>query len=113
MIIKKQTKSTLTPVEMDIGDILHFTLKNGDVGRLKLLSTGARVVSTDLKSFEKEVDGAITIYRFFCQIEVNGKLYRLEREVPTQKSFYDPWEIEGITIWFDAVSVILKVITAF
>jgi hypothetical protein len=32
----------------------------------------------------------------------------LRREVGTQASFYEPWEIEGVHLWFDAASCIFK-----
>ena len=106
--MKKTAKDTLTPVELNHGEVLEFTLSNGNVVVMTLLETGGEVVCSDLPSFERPVEGAKTLYRFFCEIEVNGKRHRLEREVPSQKSFYEPWEIEGVRIWFDGVSDIFK-----
>jgi hypothetical protein len=39
---------------------------------------------------------------------MEGKDIRLEREVGTQASFYEPWEIGGIRIWLDAVDDIFR-----
>ena len=108
MLIKKTAKDTLTPIEMDHGDTLAFICADGREVALTLLETGGDVMVTELPSFDAPVSGAKTVCRFFCVVEVNGKRHCLEREVPTQKSFYEPWEIEGIQIWFDGVSDIFK-----
>ena len=109
MTLHKTAKDTLTPFELNYGDTLEFRKADGSTVSLTLLKTGAEVVSTELESFDKLVEGAKTVYRFFCDIEVNGKRHRLEREVPTQKSFYEPWEFDGVNLWFDAVSDSYKV----
>lgn len=44
------------------------------------------------------------ILRADCRID--GVAARLEREVGTQASFYEPWEIGGVRIWLDAVDAI-------
>lgn len=108
MIIKKKAKSTLTPVELDLGDALEFTLSSGVTVYLKLLKTGAEVISSTLPDFNSPSNGAKTLYRFHCTLEVNGETYQLEREIPSQKSFYEPWILDGVMIWFDAVSDIFK-----
>ena len=108
MLINKIAKDTLTPVELDINDTLEFTLVNNSIVTMTLLKTGSKVVYTDLSSFNSPINGAKTIYSFFCVVKINNTEYRLEREVPTRKSFYEPWKIDGINIWFDAISDIFK-----
>ena len=109
MIIKK-AKDTLTPIELDWDDTLNFTLACGQIVNLTLLRTGAQIIESehDINNPPKNEKFVKVIYGFFCEVEIQGKQYRLEREIPTQKSFYEPWTIEGITIWFDAVSDIFK-----
>lgn len=102
-IIRKAAKDTLTAVEMDRGEMLEFKLVSGEVVRIELVSTEAKVFHTTLKELKVEERGGRTDYRFNCVIKVNGREHRLEREVATQKSFYEPWVIDGVRIWFDAV----------
>lgn len=109
----KQAKSTLTPFELDWGETLQFVRADGHKVTFHLLKTWSEVVSTGLNSFDTPVSGAKTVYRFFCDMEINKKQYRFEREIPTQKSFYDPWTIDGVFIWFDAVSDIFKTDNGF
>lgn len=104
MTINRKAKGTLTPVELDHQDNVRFELTSGAVAEFVLLDTGYRVVSSDLESFDCPVEGAKTVYRFWCDVLVDGEKHRLEREVPTQKSFYQPWVIAGVRIWLDAVS---------
>lgn len=108
MVIRKTAKDTLTPIELNYGDTLEFLTSKGSIVTLTLLNTGGEVIFSDLESFDSPIDGAKTVYQFFCEIEVNKKYYILQREVPTQNSFYEPWNIDSINIWFDGISDIFK-----
>ncbi len=110
-IIRKEAKDTLTAVEMDRGDVLEFTLKSGSVVRMELVSTKAEIFRTTLKQIKVEEHLARTDYRFKCKLKINGREVELEREVSTQKSFYEPWNIGGLQIWFDAVDDIFEFLT--
>jgi len=101
--MKHRAKDTLTAVEMNRGEIEEFQLASGDVARIELVSTQARVLRTTLKQLKVEENDARTIYSFNCVLKINGREHALEREVGTQRSFYEPWEIDGVRIWFDAV----------
>jgi len=111
-IIQRKAKDTLTAIEMNRGDIVEFELVSGKVVRMELVSTHARVLSTTLKQLKAyENNGhARTIYSFDCVLKINGREHTLEREVGTQRSFYEPWEIDGVRIWFDAVQDIFDLI---
>ena len=102
-VYQKAAKDTLTAVELDHGDRLEFTLTSGDAVAIELHETGAEVTSTNIKELKVEEPGGRTDFRFHCTISVNGTRHRLEREVSSQRSFYEPWEIAGVRIWFDAV----------
>lgn len=102
-VTRRIAKETLTPVEMNHGDALDFRLVSGENVRMELVSTSARVVRTTLKQLKIEENAAKTLYRFHCVVRVNGAEHRLEREIPSQRSFNDPWVISGLWIWFDAV----------
>jgi hypothetical protein len=108
MVIKKKAKDTLTPVELNWDDTFNFELINGKIFSMRLIHTWGEVISTDMEDFEQPVDGAKTLYRFYCIVEINSKRYKLDREIPSPRSFYQPWEIEGVTIWFDGISDIFK-----
>ena len=99
----KRAKETLTPVEMNRGDILEFQCADGRVHVIELVSTGAEVIRTTLKDLKQAERGGRTDYRFNCVLSIDGTEHRLEREVSTQRSFYEPWEIGGLRIWFDSV----------
>jgi len=111
MIVRKRAKDTLTAVELDHGETLEFTLSDGSIKRITLEETAAEVFETTLKTLKVEENGARTNYRFSCQITVDGILYELEREVSTQRSFYEPYLIAGLRVWFDAVDEIFEFLT--
>ncbi len=102
-VYQKAAKDTLTAVELDHGDRLEFTLTSGDAVAIELHETEAEVTSTNIKELKVEEPGGRTDFRFHCTISVYGTRHRLEREVSSQRSFYEPWEIAGVRIWFDAV----------
>ena len=49
MIIKREAKDTLTPVEMIHGDTLEFGLLDGAAVEIELVDTGAEIMGTTLK----------------------------------------------------------------
>jgi hypothetical protein len=109
--IRKQAKETLSAVELNAGDRLEFVLRSGSTVTIELLSTAAEIIRTTLSQLKIEEDGARTDYRFSARLRIDGEEVTLEREVSTQKSFYEPWEIAGVRIWLDAVSDIFDFIT--
>jgi hypothetical protein len=109
--IRRTAKETLAAVEMDQGDVLEFKLKSGQVVTFELLSTSAEIFRTTLKKLRVEKRGARTDYRFGCALRINGAVHKLEREVSTEKSFYEPWVISGVRLWFDAVGDIFEFLT--
>ena len=107
-LVRKRAKDTLTAVELDRGDVLEFTLHSGAVVKIELLATRAEVVRTTLTQPELESNGARTDYRFSCDLKLDGQQVRMEREVSTQKSFYEPWAVAGVRVWLDAVDHIFE-----
>lgn len=106
--MKRRAKDTLTAIEMNHGEVEEFELLSGDVARIELVATSARVLRTSLKHLKIEENAARTDYTFQCVLRINGHEHLLEREVSTQRSFYEPWEIDGVRIWFDAVRDIFE-----
>jgi hypothetical protein len=100
--LRRNAVETLTAVEMNRGETLRFTLRNGQVRRLTVLETGAAIV-------ERVRPGGV-VYRFTCRVRIDGHAMTLQRYVCTQESFYEPYVVNGMRIWLDAVSDIVEMI---
>jgi hypothetical protein len=111
MIIEKTARETLTAVEMDLEDELRFTLSNGQVRSIRLKSTSAKMFHTTVKEPKVQQRGAVTNYHFRCGLEIDGVAIEISREVATQRSFYEPREVMGLRIWFDACDNIFDFLT--
>lgn len=107
-VLERRAKDTLTAVELNRGDTLLFTLANGDVRSLTLEDTQADVLMTNVKEYKKvQPDGAL-LYHFTARVVVDGQPMLLERYVGSQESFYEPYVINGMRLWFDAVQDIFE-----
>ncbi|MDA0841600.1 MAG: hypothetical protein O3B01_00395 [Planctomycetota bacterium] len=104
MILERKAKGTLTPFELNHGDKLRFELSDGEVCEIELVSTSAQVLERNYPSYGYLDHGDISVYAFECELRVNGKEVRIERFVGSQESFYEPFEQDGIRLWFDAVT---------
>jgi PKD repeat protein len=94
-IIYREAKDTLSAVELNCGETLHFKLLNGQVRELTLRKTSAEILLKDKGG---------TLYHFTCHVTVDGHEMFMERYVGCQESFYEPYVINGMRIWFDAVA---------
>jgi hypothetical protein len=110
-IIEKTARPTITAVELDVGDELHFTLANGEMRRIVLERTGANVIHTTLKEPKVEQAGAVTNYHFHAALRIDGVSVITRREIATQNSFYEPRELMGLHIYLDAVDDIFNFLT--
>lgn len=95
---------TLHAVELDVGHVLQITLADGSTSTLELRHTDAAISFSTLPEPGVEFAQARTFYQFSCVLRINGQDHHLEREVPTWRSFYEPWVIDGLRIWFDATA---------
>jgi hypothetical protein len=111
MVIEKHARDTLTAVELDVGDELRFTLSSGQVRTITVATAWAKVFHTTLAQPKVEQAGAVTNYRFGAALSIDGLKVSLVREVATQKSFYEPREVLGLTLWLDAVDDIFAFLT--
>lgn len=109
-VIERKAKDTLTPILMDVGDTVKFVLRNGQVRTLVLLETDADVIITNLNELKKDQPGGATLYHFTCRLLVDGQPMKMERYVGSQESFYEPYVINGMRVWFDGVKDITNVI---
>ncbi|MCX5682456.1 MAG: hypothetical protein NT049_02070 [Planctomycetota bacterium] len=98
-VVERKAKPTLTPFGLNHNDTLRFTLRDGRAWEMTLLGTSAEVTQRAR---------GISAYAFDCDLRVNGTPRHLRREVGTQASFYEPWEIDGVRLWFDAAACAFK-----
>lgn len=96
-------QETLTAVELDEEDTLRFTLRNGQSRTLTVESTDARVLLTNLPRLKQGFPGGETMYEMTCRVRIDGHPMTMRRYVPVQQSFYEPYVINGMRIWFDGV----------
>lgn len=102
MTLSKTARPTLTAFELDPGDELHFTLTCGQVRRIRLIETRASVYESNLATLPAPGPLARVVLRMFCRIEVDGVSVSMNRWVGSQQSFYEPWELFGMRLWFDS-----------
>jgi PKD repeat protein len=95
-------KDTLTVLEMDPGDELQFTLRNGRTVSLVLKDTMAAII-------ERVEPGGI-IYQFSCRVLIDGQPMTLRRFVCSQECFYEPYVVDGLRIWLDTVRDVFDLI---
>ena len=111
-VFYRTAKPTLTPIGLNHGDALRFTLSDGREWEMELVSTSAEVTARNYAAHKYSDSGHeggdISAYAFYCDISINGRKLSLHREVGTQKSFYEPVEVDGVRIWFDAASCAFK-----
>lgn len=101
MIIEKRARSTLTAVELDIGDELHFALTSGEVRRIRICDTAASVYRSNRDQPGRK-GPVIVELKMTLVMEIDGYQVVINRWVGSQKSFYEPWELFGMRLWFDA-----------
>ena len=110
-VIERKAKDTLTAVEMDSGDTLHFTLKDGHTRTLVLEDTAARALLTNLDKYKHGSHGGGLICEMTCRVRIDGHPMTMRRYLPVQQSFYEPYAINGMRIWFDGVREVNEFIT--
>lgn len=101
-VLERTAQDTVTPVELDHGDTLRFTLRSGQVRELTLEDTGAAIL-------ERVEPGGI-VYHFTCRVWIDGQPMTMERYAGTQESFYEPYVVNGMRIWFDMVRDVFDLI---
>ncbi len=107
MIIEKTARSTLTAVELDIGDELHFTLANGQTRRIKIKDIGAGIYRSN-KDQPGRKGPTIVELEMTVMMEIDDHYLIINRWVGSQKSFYEPWKLFGMHLWFDACSKLFE-----
>lgn len=96
--------ATLSPVELDIGESVSFRLLNGKKRTFQVVEASAEVLFTNLERPKKSRPDGGSVYEMTCKILADGQPVTLRRYVCTQEAFYEPYVINGVRVWFDAVS---------
>lgn len=102
MHITRHAQPTLTAVEMDVGDTLEFVLLDGTRCVIELVRTRACVHETNLTEPRQPRPCGRTVCRMHADLRINGTAVSLVRWVGSDRSFYEPWELQGVRFWFDA-----------
>jgi PKD repeat protein len=100
--VRREAAETLTAVELNRGETLEFKLRSGAVRRLLIGRTAAAIV--------EEVKPGGIVYHFTCRVRIDGHPMTLQRYVCSQECFYEPYVVNGMRIWLDAVSDIMAMI---
>lgn len=115
-LIEKKAKITLTPVELNHGEIVRYTTSNGQKLTIELLNSEANILYTNKDKIPEGESGndrgnswrARLMYEFNCDLSVNGQKMTMRRYVCSQEAFYEPYVINGVRIWFDGVREIFE-----
>lgn len=102
-VIERRAGETLTAVELEEGETLHFQLKSGRTQVITLEETWARTLLTNLPTPKKGFHGGWSVYSFGCRVRIDGQPLTMIRHAPVQESFYEPYVVNGVRIWFDGV----------
>jgi hypothetical protein len=98
-----QPKTTLTVLEVDAGDRISYTLQNGRAVEMELLGSSTELLFTTLDTLKRGSWGNASIYSMSCTMRIDGQPLEMVRYVPVKQSFYEPWVVNGLRIWFDGL----------
>jgi hypothetical protein len=110
-VLERRAGETLTPVEMNVGDTLRFTLANGALRTLLVEEVDARVLLTNTQP-KKAIGGGGTVYVMACRLRVDGHPLTVRRYVPDAQSFAVPLVVNGVRLWLDGVRPVEKFLNA-
>jgi hypothetical protein len=102
-MVHRKAKETLTAIELGCGETQEFELLNGQVRTLTLEDTSAAILLTNIDRYGEQHTLGRTMYHFCCRVCIDGHPMTLERYVCSQETFYEPYVVNGMRIWFDAV----------
>ncbi|WP_114750533.1 PKD domain-containing protein [Pleomorphovibrio marinus] len=97
------SKSTLTVIELDAGDKVSYIKSNGDTLHFEFLSSQHNIVFSTLKDTKQGANKNGSIFNMISRVKVDGQEMEMLRYVPVQQSFYEPYTVNGVQIWFDGL----------
>lgn len=101
--INLSSKETITVVELNAGDKLNYTLSSGRIISLELLDFRTDILLTSLDTLKKTDASEITIFSMTCTLRIDGEVMEMVRYIPVQETYYKPYVVNGLNIWFDAL----------
>ena len=102
-VLELKAKNTVTAVELDHGDTVRFTLANGQTRTLVLQDTDAQIL--------ERIHSVGTLDEFTAKVKIDGHPMTMRRYVGSRETFYEPYVINGLRIWFDGVQDIFEFLT--
>jgi hypothetical protein len=97
-----QAGASLRAIEIDCGERCVFITDDGQEHGIVLISSDAKVYSSTLADTHQPQFGARTVCQMHVVLQIDGHQVELVRYVGNDKSFYQPWELFGLRLWFDA-----------
>ena len=109
-------KETITPIELNHGEIVKYTKKDGKVLTIELLATSANILYTNRDKIPFTESGndlgsmarARLMYEFKCEVKINGLPMTMQRYVCSQESFYEPYVIDVPEYGLTGLRIYLK-----
>lgn len=102
--IHVSAKNTLTVIEIDNGDEVAYELSSGRIVHLKVISSATEIIFSTISLPAKGSAGDASIFKMKCKLRIDGQEMELIRYAPVQESFYTPYTVSGLNIWFDALN---------
>lgn len=72
-VINVRSKETLTFVELNKGDMMNFTLKNGRIVSFELVDCRVNLIFTTIDTLKKSGSNEATIYSMSCNGKIDGQ----------------------------------------
>ncbi|MFN2127516.1 MAG: PKD domain-containing protein, partial [Anaerolineales bacterium] len=102
-VISLHSKETLTVVELNSGDRVDFTLSGGRTVSFEIMDSRVDILFTSLDTMKRAKAGEASIFSMTCKVKIDGQVMEMVRFVPVQETYYKPYVVNGLTVWFDAL----------
>lgn len=96
-------KKTLTVVELDEGDEVEYELQSGRKVHIKLLESQSDIIFSTVNLPGQGNSTDASVFKIKCLVNIDGQDFEMIRYAPVQESFYEPYNVNGLRIWFDAL----------
>ena len=107
-VFELKAKSTLTVTEMNVGEKMYFKLISGRKISFILKDFHSEIIFSSLDVPRKGGSDEVKVYKMECLVNIDGQDMKMIRYIPTQQSFYVPYVVNGLRIWFDGLNDVGK-----
>lgn len=97
------SKSSITVIELDEGEHVSYIKSNGDTLNFTFLASQHSIAFTTLENTKNGANNNGSIFAMESKAMVDGQELRMVRYVPVKESFYEPYTVNGVHIWFDGL----------